>query len=74
MRDDETEAAWNVIMPVLDVWESAKVTDFPNYSAGTWGPEESEILIAQDGFSWFTPAIIGCDRQNSCSVFDESNN
>ncbi len=72
MRDDETEAAWSVIMPVLEVWDSTKVTDFPNYSAGNWGPEGSEILIAQDGFSWSTPAVIGCVQQNSCGVTDES--
>ena len=74
MRDDETEAAWSVIMPVLEVWEAMKVTDFPNYGAGTWGPEEAEILIAQDGFSWSTPAVLGCGYKNTCGAFDETDN
>ena len=23
------------------------------YRAGTWGPEESDELLAEDGFKWF---------------------
>lgn len=71
MRDDEAEAAWSVIMPILEVWESTKITGFPNYRAGTWGPEEAEILIAQDGFSWVPPTILRCD-QISCGEIEES--
>jgi glucose-6-phosphate 1-dehydrogenase len=33
-------------------WEDEKPLDFPDYAAGTWGPEDAEILIAQDGRSW----------------------
>jgi glucose-6-phosphate 1-dehydrogenase len=72
MRGDETEAAWSVISPILDVWESMKITDFPNYQAGTWGPEEAEVLIAQDGFSWVTPTLLRCDEHASCGVSAES--
>ena len=39
MRADQVEAAWRLLMPVLDVWEAAPPSDFPNYAAGTWGPE-----------------------------------
>ena len=28
--------------------------DFPNYAAGSWGPEAAEALIARDGRSWFS--------------------
>jgi glucose-6-phosphate 1-dehydrogenase len=52
MRADQVEAAWTVIMPILEGWEGQVPTDFPNYQAGTWGSEEAEILIAQDGRSW----------------------
>jgi glucose-6-phosphate 1-dehydrogenase len=69
MRDDQVEAAWSVISPILDVWAEVKPTDFPNYPAGTWGPEEAEVLIAQDGFSWVTPVFIQCQGEAaSCSV------
>jgi len=46
MRGDETEVAWSVIMPILEVWESMKITDFPNYQAGTWGAFSSPSPIS----------------------------
>ena len=57
MRDDQVEASWSVITPILDAWEAARPVDFPNYQSGTWGPEDAEVLIAQDGRSWLQPAI-----------------
>ncbi len=58
MRADQVEAAWSILMPVLDVWESAPPSDFPNYASGTWGPESAEVLIAQDGRTWLQPAAL----------------
>jgi glucose-6-phosphate 1-dehydrogenase len=52
MRADQLEEAWRVITPVLEEWQSAPPSDFPNYEAGTWGPEQAEALIARDGRSW----------------------
>jgi len=52
MRRDQVESAWEVIMPVLDLWQSSSSPDFPNYSSGTWGPEDAEALIARDGNNW----------------------
>jgi len=52
MRADQVEYAWGVVDPVLDAWSSVKPLDFPNYSSGSWGPENAEALIAQDGRSW----------------------
>jgi glucose-6-phosphate 1-dehydrogenase len=58
MRTDEVEAAWSILVPILEVWEEVKPKDFPNYPAGTWGPESAKTLIAQDGRSWRTPSSI----------------
>lgn len=55
MRADQVEAAWSVVTPVLEDWEAVLPDDFPNYLAGTWGPEAAQILIARDGRSWSTP-------------------
>jgi glucose-6-phosphate 1-dehydrogenase len=55
MRADQVEAAWGVVTPVLEGWEAVSPSDFPNYQAGTWGPEAAETLIARDGNSWFSP-------------------
>jgi glucose-6-phosphate 1-dehydrogenase len=38
MRADQVEAAWKILMPVLDVWAENPASDFPNYAAGSWGP------------------------------------
>jgi glucose-6-phosphate 1-dehydrogenase len=57
MRSDQVEAAWRLLMPVLEVWEENPAPDFPNYAAGSWGPESAELLIAQDGNSWMTPTL-----------------
>jgi len=56
MRADQVEAAWEILMPVLEVWAASPPNEFPDYAAGTWGPESAEVLIAQDGRSWLTPS------------------
>lgn len=57
MRSDQVEAAWELLMPVLDSWQARKKITFPNYRADSWGPEDAEALIASDGFHWFNLAI-----------------
>ncbi len=56
MRADQVEAAWRVLMPILEVWAVAPPTDFPNYAAGTWGPEATQSLLVQQGHRWPLPA------------------
>lgn len=67
MRADQVEAAWSVVTPILEMWQEVPPADFPNYPAGTWGPEAAEILIGQDGRSWFQPTAApeneeGCEE------------
>jgi glucose-6-phosphate 1-dehydrogenase len=52
MRADQVEAAWAAIMPILETWESRPSLEFPNYTAGMWGPENAEALVARDGHNW----------------------
>lgn len=52
MRADQVEAAWAVMMPIIKVWENNPPVNFPNYTAGTQGPEDAEALIAKDGHNW----------------------
>lgn len=54
MRSDEVEAAWEVVMPIIEAWEKSAPSNFPNYKADSWGPESAERLIAADGFHWIT--------------------
>jgi len=63
MRADQVEAAWQLLQPILEAWDENPAPDFPNYSAGTWGPEAAEALIARDGRNWMTPTLITTDNQ-----------
>jgi glucose-6-phosphate 1-dehydrogenase len=54
MRADQVEAAWQLVMPVLEAWQGALPSDFPNYAAGTWGPENTQELLAP-GHRWLLP-------------------
>jgi glucose-6-phosphate 1-dehydrogenase len=51
-RTDLVEQAWRIAQPVLDVWRALPARDFPNYTAGTWGPKSAEDLLARDGRAW----------------------
>jgi glucose-6-phosphate 1-dehydrogenase len=54
MRADQVEAAWKIVMPILEAWESRAPGNFPNYSPDSWGPEDADALIAKDGLNWIT--------------------
>lgn len=51
-RVDMVEAGWSVVQPILDVWKALPPRNFPNYAAGSWGPKESEELMARDHRAW----------------------
>ncbi|MFN3730263.1 MAG: hypothetical protein ACK4XJ_11190 [Fimbriimonadaceae bacterium] len=52
MRADQETEAWKIVSPVLEAWAEHPPSDFPNYPAGSWGPEAGEALIARDGRAW----------------------
>jgi len=54
-RADMVEAGWDIVTPVLDVWGALAARDFPNYAAGTWGPEDATELMEKDGRKWRLP-------------------
>ena len=51
-RADMAEASWRIVQPLLDAWSTQKPPDFPNYQAGSAGPEASNWLLANDGRAW----------------------
>jgi glucose-6-phosphate 1-dehydrogenase len=51
-RADMVEAGWSVVQPLIDAWNSQTPGDFPNYAAGSWGPEAAEELMHRDGRRW----------------------
>lgn len=53
-RQDMVEASWAVVSPVLDHWAGVRHA-FPNYAAGSWGPEASDAMLARRGHVWRVP-------------------
>jgi glucose-6-phosphate 1-dehydrogenase len=39
-------------MPIISTWKENPSVNFPNYTAGSHGPEAAENLIAKDGNNW----------------------
>jgi glucose-6-phosphate 1-dehydrogenase len=46
-RWDAVERAWEIVMPVLDVWQNTKDFTFPNYSSGSQGPDSAFVLFPE---------------------------
>lgn len=51
-RADEVEEAWAIVDPIIAAWAEQPPPPFPNYEAGTWGPEAAEDLLAREGRRW----------------------
>ncbi|WP_136360640.1 glucose-6-phosphate dehydrogenase [Desulfatibacillum aliphaticivorans] len=51
-RQDGVEAMWSVVDPIIQYWEDNPPANFPNYKAGTWGPEDADELMGRDGRRW----------------------
>ncbi len=55
IRRDEVEAAWGLVTPILQAWETAGREGLAYYPAGTWGPAEADRFIQADGRAWVNP-------------------
>ncbi len=53
-RGDEVEQAWRVVMPILEAWEKGPPPDFPNYAAGTHGPDAADRFLERESRRWRT--------------------
>ena len=53
-RVDEVDEAWRFCTAILDGWRARPpaVDGFPNYDAGTWGPQAAHEMIGRDGRAW----------------------
>ncbi len=50
-RADQLEAAWKVVQPVVDNWARHDAS-FPDYAAGSEGPQASNELLEREGRAW----------------------
>lgn len=63
-RSDFYEASWTLYQPLIDHWEKSvpgrstgkgslvSHRPFPNYDSGSWGPAESDEMLAIEGHTW----------------------
>ncbi len=51
-RADSVEAAWALVDPILDAWKNSPPPAFPNYPAGSEGPEAAFDLPETEGRHW----------------------
>jgi glucose-6-phosphate 1-dehydrogenase len=65
MRADQVEAAWNILMPIINAWDANTSPNFPNYAAGTHGPEDAQALIAKDGHNWIVMPLEKDKKNNN---------
>ena len=43
------------VLPILEAWKANPAQDFPNYAAGTWGPDSANQLIQGCQSGWRKP-------------------
>ncbi|MDH6364454.1 glucose-6-phosphate 1-dehydrogenase [Enterococcus sp. PF1-24] len=48
---DELKQSWKIVDVVRAAWDK-QTPDFPNYPAGTMGPQAAFDLLEKDGFQW----------------------
>jgi glucose-6-phosphate 1-dehydrogenase len=51
-RDDEIEALWGIVDPILVAWEADASSPILQYPAGSQGPVEANALVEADRRSW----------------------
>jgi glucose-6-phosphate 1-dehydrogenase len=64
-RSDMLETAWRVVAPIQNVWSALEPREFPNYAAGTWGPDAAAELLAKDGRRWYNGSARRQERSHS---------
>ena len=66
-RADEVEAAWEFVDPILDYWENGKDVKTYGYSAGVWGPKNTDELM-EDTYRWRNPGENLADDPGFCVI------
>jgi len=49
---DGVETTWALYTPILEAWANKNPEVFPNYFAGTWGPDCADRLLERGGHVW----------------------
>ena len=46
------EMGWEIVQPLLESWSAQPASELPGYAAGSWGPRESDELLARENRRW----------------------
>ena len=49
---DGVETTWALYTPILEAWAAKNPEVFPNYFAGSWGPDCADRLLEREGHLW----------------------
>jgi glucose-6-phosphate 1-dehydrogenase len=49
---DGVETTWALYTPILEAWAAKHPETFPNYFAGSWGPDCADRLLEKSGHKW----------------------
>jgi glucose-6-phosphate 1-dehydrogenase len=60
-RWDEVSQAWSFVDRIAEAWRDDS-SSLQFYPAGSWGPERTDKLLAEDGFHWWP--VNGQDEDN----------
>ncbi len=52
MRADQVEAAWKVVMPIINTWRKYPAKQLHLYKAGSWGPAAAKELLKPNVKDW----------------------
>lgn len=70
LRQEGVEETWAFLTPALEQLEkTAAASQFPNYDAGSSGPDEARVLIENDGRSWRPLVSVKPDKRTNISRF-----
>src|SRR5262249_11497382 len=47
-RNDEVEAQWRIVDPILEAWGAERSKPLPQYPSGSQGPEEADRILLDD--------------------------
>ncbi|HTR29009.1 MAG TPA: glucose-6-phosphate dehydrogenase, partial [Puia sp.] len=68
MRTDQIEAAWTVVMPILNAWKKNPSKQLQFYPAGSWGPAAADKLLKPYAKEWYKLATHPRVAQNMASI------
>ena len=67
-RGDAVEATWEFIDPILNAWKEHPDIKLYGYPAGTWGPENADLLIDSPERTWRYPCKNLTADSNYCEL------